>query len=137
MTREEIIKYYNFKTENMLKRLRKNIKRFEHENIYSFVSLILASENYYSTNDQSEATYILIINSNKEFIFPNSVDGDEEPVPLISSFRERSCVLCLSEKPKVLFYDCRYICVCQECEERNPVSRCPVCRTRAKSKIII
>ena len=65
------------------------------------------------------------------------ITQDEEPVPSISSFRERSCVVCLSEDPNVLFYDCRHICVCQECEERNPLSRCPVCRVHASVKVII
>ena len=60
MTPEEIIEFYNFKTEKNLKRLRENIKRFEHENIHMFTSLILASENYEETLDQSEAIVMYI-----------------------------------------------------------------------------
>ena len=43
---EEIIEFYNFKTEKNLKRLNENVKRFEHENIFTFIYLILACENY-------------------------------------------------------------------------------------------
>ena len=34
MTPEEIIEFYNFKTEKNLKRLRGNLKRFEDKNIH-------------------------------------------------------------------------------------------------------
>ena len=63
LTPEEIIEFYNFKTDKNLKRLRENIKRFEHENIHMFTSLILACENYEETLDQSEAINTLILNS--------------------------------------------------------------------------
>ena len=55
MTSEEIIEFYNFKTEENLKWLRENLKRFEDKNIHIFASLILASENYEEILDQSEA----------------------------------------------------------------------------------
>ena len=80
MTSEEIIKFYNFKREKNLKRLKENIKRFEHTNIHMFTSLILDNENYEETLDQSEAINTLILNSRKEFTFTNSVDGDKETI---------------------------------------------------------
>ena len=66
--------FYNFKTEKKLKRLRENLTRFDDKNIHMFTSLILASENYEETLDQSEATNTLILNSCKEFTFTNTVD---------------------------------------------------------------
>ena len=78
MTPEEIIEFYNFKTEKNLKRLRENLKRFEDKNIHMFASLILDSENYEETLDQSEAINTLILNSCKEFTFTNSVNGDKK-----------------------------------------------------------
>ena len=78
MTPEEIIEVYNFKTEKNLKRLRENLKRFEDKNIHMFASLILDSENYEETLEQSEAINTLILNSCKEFTFTNSVNGDKK-----------------------------------------------------------
>ena len=72
--------FYNFKTEKNLKRLRENLKRFDDKNIHMFTSLILASENYEETLDQSEATNTLILNPLTEFTFTNSVDGDKETI---------------------------------------------------------
>ena len=77
MTSEEIIEFYNFKTEENLKRIRENLKRFEDKNIHMFASLILNSENYEETLDHSEAINTLILNSRKEFTFTNSVNGDK------------------------------------------------------------
>ena len=45
-----------------------------------FASLILASENYEETLDQSEAINTLILNSCKEFTVTNSVNGDKETI---------------------------------------------------------
>ena len=89
MTPEEIIEFYNFKTEKNLKRLRENLKRFEDKNIHMFASLILASENYEKTLDQSESINTLILNSCKEFTFTNSVNGDKETI-----FEEGIAKLC-------------------------------------------
>ena len=77
MTPEEIIEFYNFKTEENLKRIRENLKRFEDKNIHMFASLILDSENYEETLDQSEAINNSILNSRKQFTFTNSVNGDK------------------------------------------------------------
>ena len=45
-----------------------------------FISLILASENYEETLDQSESINTLILNSRKEFTFTNSVHGEKETI---------------------------------------------------------
>ena len=77
MPSEEIIEFYNFKTEEILKRIRGNLKRFDNKNVHMFASLILDSENYEETLDQSESINALILNSCKEFTFTNSVNGDK------------------------------------------------------------
>ena len=51
--------------ESKLKRLRKNVEWFKHKNIHMFTYLILVSENYEETLDQSEAINTLILNSLK------------------------------------------------------------------------
>ena len=89
MTPEERIEFYNFKTEKNLKQLRENFKRFEDKNIHMFASLILTSENYEETLDQSESINTFILNSRKEFTFTNSVHGDKETI-----FKEGIAKLC-------------------------------------------
>ena len=89
MTPEKNIEFNRFKTEKKLKRLRENLKRFEDKNIHTFTSLILASENYEETLDQSESINTLILNSRKKFTFTNSVHGDKETI-----FKEGTAKLC-------------------------------------------
>ena len=79
-TSEERIEFYNFKTDENLKRIKENLKRFEDKNIHMFTSLILNSENYEETLDQSEAINTLILNPRKEFTFTNSVNGDKKAI---------------------------------------------------------
>ena len=69
MAPEEIIEFYNFKTEENLKRIRENLKRFEDKNIHMFASHILNSENYEETLDHSEAINTLILNSCKVYLY--------------------------------------------------------------------
>ena len=45
-----------------------------------FASLILDSENYEETLEQSEAINTLILSSCKEFTFTNSVNGDKKTI---------------------------------------------------------
>ena len=59
-TLEERIEFYNFKTDENLKRLRENLRRSKDKNIHMFTSLILNNENYEETLDQSEAINTLI-----------------------------------------------------------------------------
>ena len=79
-TSEERIEFYNFKTDKNLKRIRENLKRFKDKNIHTFTSLILNSENYEETLNQSEAINTLILTPRKEFTFTNSVNGDKKAI---------------------------------------------------------
>ena len=67
---------------------------------------------------------------------PEPIQRDDEPKPL-KSFRTDTCVICLTEPPNVLFTDCRHICICFECEEIKPLSKCPYCKTTISTKIIV
>ena len=60
-----------------------------------------------------------------------------EEIPTLKIFREYNCVVCLNNKPGVLFYDCSHVCVCCECEKENPFRTCPYCRKKIVSKIIL
>ena len=42
-------------------------------------------------------------------------------------FKLEECVICLEEKPKVLFCNCGHICICEKCI-LNRYDNCPVCK---------
>jgi len=46
-------------------------------------------------------------------------------------FEETDCVVCLCEKPNVVFNICGHMCVCKECHKSAcSDNKCPVCNTR-------
>ena len=59
------------------------------------------------------------------------------PKPLKKIFKENQCVICLDRKPNVLFVKCRHTCVCEECEEAHPSTKCPCCRTEISERLLI
>ena len=47
------------------------------------------------------------------------------------------CVICLSNKPDILFTNCMHHCVCLECETINPFESCHYCKNKISMKIKI
>lgn len=41
---------------------------------------------------------------------------------------DEKCCVCLEREVSVLFWPCRHRCCCDECAERLPTMRCPLCR---------
>ena len=58
-------------------------------------------------------------------------------IPTFKFFKEDVCVVCLQNKPEIMFYDCRHFCVCSDCEKVKPLMKCACCRKDIFTKIII
>ena len=58
-------------------------------------------------------------------------------IPTFKIFKEDVCVVCLQNKPEIMFYDCQHCCVCSDCEKVEPFMKCPYCRKDIITKIII
>ena len=71
-----------------------------------------------------------------EEYYESEHESEDESITL-KSYKEDKCVVCLNNEPEILFYDCAHYCVCHECEKRKPFKKCPCCRTRILTKIII
>ena len=72
----------------------------------------------------------------REEVAEEYYESEDESMTL-KSYKEDKCVVCLNNEPKILFYDCVHYCVCHECKERKPFKKCPCCRTRILTKIIV
>ena len=76
-----------------------------------FTSLILDSENYQETLNQSEATNALIINSRKEFTFTNSIDHDKETIfergifKLCREYADGLNFLCITDNGGIRYFN--------------------------------
>ena len=62
---------------------------------------------------------------------------EEDPVVVSKPFKTDQCVVCLSKEPKNLFFNCLHYCVCSDCEKANLFRKCPSCRTRIETKVMI
>ena len=58
---------------------------------------------------------------------PDNVELSLSSKPLGKTFKSDQCVICLEEKPKVLFCNCGHICICEKCAPRR-FDNCPVCK---------
>ena len=68
---------------------------------------------------------------------PDNVELSSSPKPIKKIFKADQCAICLDRIPNVLFVKCRHICVCNECEEEHPSTKCPYCRTEISEKLLI
>ena len=75
----------------------------------------------------------------QELSYSDSEDEEREPPPLEfkQSITVDECVICLINKPNVLYPNCQHIPTCKTCEETHPVHKCPSCRKKATIKHII
>ena len=67
-----------------------------------------------------------------EAIQSYSDDSDDEEKEELSindfkTFKLEQCVICLEEKPKVLFCNCGHLCICEKCLVLR-FDNCPVCK---------
>ena len=70
-------------------------------------------------------------------LFNDSEDEKPDLPKPQKSFKTDTCVISLIKEPNILFTDCLHICICLDCEEIKPFSRCPFCRTRSETKVMI
>ena len=72
-----------------------------------------------------------------ELELEDELEEDKTPIVVSKPFNSDKCVVCLLEKPELLFIKCLYRCVCLKCEETNPFHKCPSCRTDISIKVKI
>ena len=87
--------------------------------------------------DFYEADYDLYFNllaeleNNNELIVSHEVPIPEEPkmINLFKIFKSVECIVCMTEKPNVLFCNCGHLCECVNCYKIKTPTICPICKT--------
>ena len=70
-------------------------------------------------------------------LFGINWSSQEIPLRIINTkltFKSDDCVICLTNSPKVLFWNCRHLCMCEECDKVASLNTCPVCKTETTIK---
>ena len=86
--------------------------------------------------DFYDADYDLYFNvlaeleNNNELIVSHEEPTPEEPkvINLFKIFKSDECIICMVEKPSVLFCNCGHLCECDKCYKIKTLSTCPVCK---------
>ena len=56
-------------------------------------------------------------------------EEEEEVINVTKTFKTEECVICIENRPNILFCNCGHLCICNNCLEFKKLSKCPVCKT--------
>ena len=112
--------------------------------VYSIVAedghLRIVNQEHYGWN-KAEAPFKIYIYVNANHIQPRMPQiriTHPRPFPhLNKSFKTETCVICLTNKPNILLYDCNHTCICLSCNSQGQILDCPTCRKTIVEKILI
>ena len=115
------------------------------DSVYSIVvedgHLRMVNREYYEWWVKVEAPFKISIYVNANYIQPRMPQiriAHPRPLPhLNKSFKTETCVICLTNKPNILLYDCKYTGICLSCNSRGQTLDCPTCRKTIVEKILI
>ena len=110
--------------------------------------LVIILKTHYDFNDLDYDLYFCVLaelENNNELIVSHEIEEEEnnnelivsheEPTPeepkvinLFKIFKSDECIICMDEKPSVLFCNCGHLCECDKCYKIKTLSTCPVCK---------
>ena len=69
----------------------------------------------------------------------NDVDDDVEEItpPTQNVFEDDNCLVCLENKPNIIFCPCNHFVVCEKCDEKGKFINCVKCREEICKKLKI
>ena len=112
------------------------------EHYISGLKIILPTYYYFYDVDYDFYFYVISeLENNDELIISHTDptledEEEEEPTPekpkiinLFKIFKSDECIICMNDKPNILFCNCGHACECGECYKISTSSICPVCKT--------
>ena len=54
-----------------------------------------------------------------------------------NTYKLEQCVICLDNKPNILYKPCMHYCICLQCEKKGKFENCPYCREIIEESILI
>ena len=71
------------------------------------------------------------LENNNELIVSHDEPTPEKPkvINLFKIFKSDDCIICMVNKPNILFCNCGHLCYCTECYKLKSLSACPICKT--------
>ena len=106
------------------------------------VKIVLNSAYYLNHEDYEFYFYVISeLENNNELIISHTeltFEDEEEPtledeekpkiINLFKIFKSDECIICMDNKPNILFCNCGHLCECEGCYKIKTPSTCPVCK---------
>ena len=120
-----------FLTENL------PIIKYDYENIVNreihIKDLEIILKTYYDFCDANYDIYFDVLaelENNNELLVFHEMPPLEKPkiINLFKIFKSDECIICMDEKPNILFCNCGHLCECEGCYKIKTPSICPICK---------
>ena len=108
-----------------------NYKYIENELYVKDLEVIIKTHyDFYEADYDLYFNVIAELENNNELIVSHTEPIPEEPkiINLFKIFKSEECIICLNEKPNVLFCNCGHLCECVKCFKIKTPSTCPICK---------
>ena len=113
------------------------IIKYDYENIDGEIyvkDLKIILKTYYDFYDVDYDLYFSVLvelENNNELILSHDEPTPEKPkiINLFKIFKSDECIICMDNKPNILFCNCGHLCECEGCYKIKTPSTCPVCKT--------
>ena len=71
------------------------------------------------------------LEQNNELIVSHTepIPEDTKIINLFKIFKSDECIICLTNKPNIIFCNCGHLCYCVKCYKIKTLSTCPICKT--------
>ena len=114
------------------------IFKYDYENIVDreihIKDLEIILKTYYDFYDVNYDIYFDVLaelENNNELLVSHDEPTPEKPkiINLFKIFKSDECIICMDEKPNILFCNCGHLCECVGCYKIKTPSICPICKT--------
>ena len=94
---------------------------------------IIKEKKYYLPPETIERNFFIRIVPTVYF-FREGQTGPDEEYHIKKSIKSTECVICLQNRPNVLYIKCRHIVACDSCDLSCKLLECPICKTKIKDQ---
>ena len=75
----------------------------------------------------------LYVRNSYESLLPVHIPTIPPRIP----FEQDTCVICITNKPNILYSVCGHLCICDSCDKAHPINTCPLCRRGCVNKFYL
>ena len=97
---------------------------------------IIEEKKYYLPPETIERNFFIFMVPTVYIFREGQPDPDEveEEYHIKKSLKSTECVICLQNRPNVLYIKCWHIVACDSCDLSGKLLECPICRTKIKDQ---